>query len=446
MAATAPITPESLAQRTASINDAIARIITAATAYAETTERSLDAGPNTGLLQAAAATTVAAAQEALAAETKKLLAEVLGPFGAILELLGSTGRASALRCLLELDVFAALPADGTPTTADELVRRLAADGGTDVEKALLVRLLRNVTDPGSGSGSGPLVAEAGEEAYALTPFSAALRGAAGAQLVPLVKQVFDESFPALVGMPEFFRERGWRVPADQADCPYTSAHRTGGLGMWDHIARFPDRQANCNAAMKAQSFDGVWAVGLYPFSERLGSVGESDEDEKTRPLVVDVGGGAGYTSRKIRELCAGIKGTVVLQDREMVVADAEDLDGVVRMAHDFFAEQPVKGAHIYYLRRILHDWSDAASVTILSQLAAAMDRDLPSRVVVAEQILPARGVSAQSAWVDLTMMTFTGMERTEGQWGELLARAGLRVERVYRAPGTTFAAIEAVLA
>lgn len=352
MAAAAPITPESLAQRTTSINDAIARIISAATAYAETTERSLDAGPNTGLAQAA--------QEALAVETKKLLAEVLGPTGTIINLLGSTGTTAALRCLLELGVFAALPADGTPTTADELVRRLAAAGsgsGVDVEKALLVRLLRNATAP----ESGPLVAEVGEETYAATRYSAALgAGPAGgpAPLVPMVKQMFDESFPALVGMPGFFRARGWTVPVEEADCPYSFAHRTGGLGMWNHIARFPDRQANCNAAMKAQSFDGVWAVGLYPFAERLGSVGKGDEGEgegegeKTRPLVVDVGGGAGYTSRKIRELCAGIKGSVVLQDRGEVVADAEEVDGVVRMAHDFFAEQPVKGEYISLTQHI----------------------------------------------------------------------------------------------
>lgn len=104
------------------------------------------------------------------------------------------------------------------------------------------------------------------------------------------------------------------------------------------------------------------------------------------------------------------------------------------------------GAHIYYLRRILHDWSDDSSVAILKQLAAAMDRDLPSRVVVAEQVLPASGVSSQSAHIDMTMMTFTGMERTERQWEELLARAGLRIERFYSAPGTPFGAIEAVLA
>lgn len=75
-----------------------------------------------------------------------------------------------------------------------------------------------------------------------------------------------------------------------------------------------------------------------------------------------------------------------------------------------------------------------------------MDRDLPSRVVIAEQVLPASGVASQSAHIDLAMMTFTGMERTRRQWGELLGRAGLRIERVYEAPGTAFGAIQAVLA
>lgn len=152
--------------------------------------------------------------------------------------------------------------------------------------------------------------------------------------------MFDESLPALIMMPEFFRANGgWKVPTEPTNCPYTFAHRTEGRDCWGHIARFPERQANCNEAMKAQSFSGVWAVGLYPFAEKLrGSRGGEE-----MPLVVDVGGGAGYTSRKIRELCEGVEGTVVLQDLEAVIADAEEVDGVVRMAHDFFAEQPVKG-------------------------------------------------------------------------------------------------------
>ena len=104
------------------------------------------------------------------------------------------------------------------------------------------------------------------------------------------------------------------------------------------------------------------------------------------------------------------------------------------------------GAPIYFLRRILHDWSDPSSVTILRRIADAMDRELPSRLVIAEQILPTRGVSSESALVDVVMMTFTGMERTEKQWEELLGQAGLKVVQFYRAPGTPFGAVEAVLA
>lgn len=71
--------------------------------------------------------------------------------------------------------------------------------------------------------------------------------------------------------------------------------------MWAHIAKFPERQKNSNRAMKAQSFDGVWSVGLFPFAEKIKELGK--ETDASMPLVVDIGGGAGHTSAKIRELC-----------------------------------------------------------------------------------------------------------------------------------------------
>lgn len=71
--------------------------------------------------------------------------------------------------------------------------------------------------------------------------------------------------------------------------------------MWAHIAKFPERQKNSNRAMKAQSFDGVWSVGLFPFAEKIKELGK--ETDASTPLVVDIGGGAGHTSAKIRELC-----------------------------------------------------------------------------------------------------------------------------------------------
>ncbi|OJD36264.1 o-methyltransferase protein [Diplodia corticola] len=416
-----PATAESVAARAASVQGAIARVSSAAESYADISRSAI------GSPSSAAETT--AAQHALALEAKKLLLQVQGPIGGIMDLVQTGCQTAAIRALLEIGVFNALPKDGTPMTADDLMQRLEVP----VDRALLVRLLRNVTT------TGPL-AEVDEETYAQTPSSTLLTNP---DLIATFRHIMDEAWPSLAFMTQYFSANHWQQPTDPTNTPYTFAHRTGGKEMWSHLAQFPDRQSNSNRAMKAQSFDAVWSVGLYPFAQKLAELSSPADDDHT-PLVVDVGGGAGHTSKTIRELCAGVKGRVVLQDLAEVVKDAPSVEGVVTMAHDFFAPQPVKGARIYYLRRILHDWADPSSVTILRHLAAAMTDS--SRVVIAEQILPTKNVPAESAMIDMIMMTMTGGERTEKQWQELLAQAGLRVERFYRTPGTLFGAIEARLA
>ncbi|POS81569.1 O-methyltransferase [Diaporthe helianthi] len=428
-----PTTPEAVSKRIASINDALTRVSTAAEEYADMSTKGAAAAAQDTTTAAAAAASSAQAQ--LVSLVKNLLAEVQGPIGAILDLFSSLPKIAALRCLAELGVFAAAAGtSGEPATVDEILGRLGDD--VDVEKALLVRLLRT-----AAAAAG--VVEVGEGTYALTASSAA-RVLAHPDMAAMFKHLVDESGPALVLMPRFFVENGWRQPADPRNCPYTFAHRTEGTEMWEHVAKFPERQKNSNRAMKAQSFDGVWSVGLFPFAEKIKELGY--KTDASTPLVVDVGGGAGHTSAKIRELCKEIEGTIVLQDLSGVVEDVSPAEGIVTMAHDFFEEQPVKGAPIYFLRRILHDWADPSSVAILKRIADAMDRKLPSRLVIAEQILPTRGVSSESVLVDMLMMTFTGMERTEKQWEELLGQAGLKVVGFHRAPGTPFGAVEAVLA
>lgn len=186
MASSVPVTPEHLAQRTASITDAIARVSSAANTYAEASKESLDNAANNS--SNSSKTTEAAAQEALAVEVKKLLASVQGPAGVMYDLLGSACRATALRCLLDMGVFSVLPADGNTTmTADVLLSRLPSacgggGGNQDVEKALLVRLLRCATAP----GEGPLV-EVAEETYAQTAFSSGVLG------VPHLAAMFRQS-------------------------------------------------------------------------------------------------------------------------------------------------------------------------------------------------------------------------------------------------------------
>lgn len=102
------------------------------------------------------------------------------------------------------------------------------------------------------------------------------------------------------------------------------------------------------------------------------------------------------------------------------------------------------GALVYYLRRVLHDWPDEDCVNILKNVAAGMDPG-KSRLVICELVVPPVGASAEACWTDITMMTFSGTERTASQYDKLLAAAGLKPVKVHTAHGTNYGAIEARL-
>lgn len=55
------------------------------------------------------------------------------------------------------------------------------------------------------------------------------------------------------------------------------------------------------------------------------------------------------------------------------------------LAHNFFEEQPIKGAAVYMMRAILHDWSDTYATKILKRLRDAASPE--SKLVLVEAIL-----------------------------------------------------------
>ena len=59
------------------------------------------------------------------------------------------------------------------------------------------------------------------------------------------------------------------------------------------------------------------------------------------------------------------------------------------MAHDFFEQQPVKGADVYLLRWILHGWSDKYATNIIRSLIPAMKHE--ARILVSDLCLPQPG-------------------------------------------------------
>ncbi|KAK2804504.1 hypothetical protein FQN50_006579 [Emmonsiellopsis sp. PD_5] len=353
-------------------------------------------------------------------ETNKLLHAIKGP-------LDTVAHTGAVRALLEMGMFHALPQDGSSRTADALATELKA------EKELIMRLMRMATV------WGPFK-ETGVEEYAHTPYSLVY-------LVPQVTGIFkllvDEYQPAELQFYKFFRENGWENPVQERNNPYTMVHHTGGKNMWEHMAQFPDRMNAFNYAMQAQSSAASWAVALYPFREVLSELGTTDDT----PLVVDIGGGKGHTISQIRELTGdGIKGRFILQERQLCLDDiTEELPGIERQAYDFFTPQPIKNASIYYFRRIFHDWKEESCLEILRNVAKGITDKTRQRIVIADDIIPSKDADAEGAWMDLTMMTLTGTERTEKQWRKLLDDAGFKLTRTFVGPGTNYAAVEAFL-
>ncbi|EHA19292.1 hypothetical protein ASPNIDRAFT_178484, partial [Aspergillus niger ATCC 1015] len=169
--------------------------------------------------------------------------------------------------------------------------------------------------------------------------------------------------------------------------------------------------------------------------------------------IVDVGGGKGQALKEILGAYPGIRSEqCVLFDVDDVireaVAEAERDDNetwrtVRKIPGSFFSEQPVKGAAVYHIRRVLNDWPDEDCVTILRRIRDAAAPD--SRVLISEQILQEEPSLAVAA-LDLWMLNFGGKRRSEGMFGELAQRTGWKVNGVFRDKESDTGVVELVVA
>ncbi|KAF4633303.1 hypothetical protein G7Y89_g4822 [Cudoniella acicularis] len=171
-------------------------------------------------------------------------------------------------------------------------------------------------------------------------------------------------------------------------------------------------------------------------------------------LLVDVGGGAGTAAIEIARYLSKIK--CVVQDLPEVVAGAvvpEDLQLGERlrfMAHDFFQDQPLRGADIYHLRWILHDWSDKYALKILQRLIPALKSG--AKILVSDICLsppcvltPYQERSARTQ--DMVMKQVqNAKERDAEEWATLFKQADPRfkLEDIKKPAGSLNAIICAV--
>ena len=149
--------------------------------------------------------------------------------------------------------------------------------------------------------------------------------------------------------------------------------------------------------------------------------------------LMDVGGGHGYLLATI------LKANPVAPRHPLRYAggdrgararlEAEGLTDRCRVAAgDFFATIP-EGADACILKSVIHDWDDERATTILRNCRRAVGPG--GRVLLAEMVIPPGNDPHVGKLLDLEMLVMVGgRERTEAEFRDLLAAAGLRLARV----------------
>lgn len=250
--------------------------------------------------------------------------------------------------------------------------------------------------------------------------------------------------PALYKLPEFLAKSQNRRPT-ATDGPFQFAWNTT-LSGFDLVMepQHADTLKDLNLFMEGRRQETASWLDFYPFQERILDDCNNAAHSVT---VVDVGGGLGHGLVELRTRLPNIPGRLILQDLPKTVAQAGDPKGVFEaMPHSFYDPQPVKGAKVYYIRQVLHDWPDKECRVILEQLAAVMRRGY-SKILLNEFIVPGDRISEFLNSCDLVMMGMSGgMERTKGQWEELVESAGLRIDGVWTLNEETESVLEVILA
>jgi len=193
------------------------------------------------------------------------------------------------------------------------------------------------------------------------------------------------------------------------------------LPVFEYLAAHPDSARRFDEGMVASSrLMNPAIVEAYQW-DQFGS-------------LVDVAGGVGSTLAAILGANPRIEG--VLFDVPHVIERGRDYlakQGVAARcrteAGSFFDTIP-SGADAYFLKHIIHDWGDEDCLRILRNCKAAMPDH--AKLLVCEKVVPPGNEASVTKIMDLVMLVLTdgGRERTELEFRDLFARAGLRLARV----------------
>jgi len=312
----------------------------------------------------------------------------------MLQMLNACFTVQALHVAAALGL-ADLMANG-PVTVDDLA------AATSARRPSLYRLLRML------AGAG-VFREETDGRFALTDLGSTLRGE-GPDSV--------RDWALYVGAREPWEAWGrLRETVITGEPGFVLAH---GMSTYEYLARHPELGAPFDRWMTRQSDQHNAAiVAAYDFSPFR--------------IVADIGGGQGSTLAAILRANPSLRG--ILLDLPQVVAHATPLEeaGVAdrcEIVGGDMLQRVTGGADAYLLKRVLMIWGDEQAIQVLRHCVEVLPKD--GRVLVVEMVMPPGNDPSPAKSFDLLMLLANrgGRVRTEAEFRDLFAVAGLRLTRI----------------
>jgi len=206
-----------------------------------------------------------------------------------------------------------------------------------------------------------------------------------------------------------------------------------GAGNFEYRSQRPQEEAIFDQAMTSNSKGAAETImAAWDFSQCR--------------LIVDVGGGQGAMLAAILAAHAGGRG--ILFDQPHVIARAEPVlraagiaDRCETVSGSFFDGVP-GGGDAYFLKAVLHDWNDDASISILRRCRQAISAN--GKLIVIERVIAPPNEIPEGKFSDLNMLVEPGgEERTSEEFNALFAAADFRLTNVI-STGTRWNVIEGV--
>ncbi|KAG4432289.1 hypothetical protein IFR05_012237 [Cadophora sp. M221] len=225
-----------------------------------------------------------------------------------------------------------------------------------------------------------LVLETAKDTFAPTPWATAL----ATDFV--LANVYGEFYhgvntPMFSSLPYFLKDNGFKNPTDLNNGNWQYKKPTTN-NFFQDLAVSTDIAADFHCAMECHS-----KYNLTPWTEVYPTKTIVEAGKQGRALVVDIGGSKGHDLEKFRLCHPDIpEGSLILQDLPGVVQDLRVDKAISVQPYDFFTPEPVKGARVYFMHNVLHDWTDELVSKILENVVGAMEKRY-SRLLIHESLI-----------------------------------------------------------